>query len=215
MTVYTSPQSFPAPLRFLAQMVSVVFHPLCTGVWMMLYITYVHPTLFIAVSASGRLLKTATFVNNNLVFPMLVVLLMRGLGFSKSILLHNRKERIVPYMASIIFFFWTWNVFNHQPDAPAVLTNMTQGIFFAACGALVLNTYYKVSMHAIGMGGLVGMMLMIALDGQAYSLLPLGLSILITGIVSSARLMVSDHRPFDLASGFVLGLAAQLVARWL
>lgn len=215
MTVYTSPQSFPAPMRFFAQVVSVVFHPLCTGVWMMLYITFLHPTLFIAVSERSRLLKTATFVNNNLVFPMLVVLLMRGLGFSNSILLHNRKERIVPYMASIIFFFWTWNVFNHQPDAPAVLNSMSQGIFFAACGALVLNTYFKVSMHAIGMGGLVGMMLGIALDGQAYSLLPLGIAILLSGLVSSARLMVSDHRPVDLITGFVLGLSAQMIARWL
>jgi hypothetical protein len=215
MTVSASPQLFSAPLRFFAQVVSVVFHPLCTGVWMMLYITYLHPTLFLAVSAQSRLLKTATFVNNNLVFPMLVVLLMRGLGFSKSILLHDRKERIVPYMASIIFFFWTWNVFNHHPDVPPVLNSMSQGIFFAACGALVLNTYYKISMHAIGMGGLVGMMLGIALDGQAYSLLPLGFSILLAGLVSSARLIVSDHRPFDLVSGFLLGLSAQLVARWL
>ena len=215
MNVSTSPQSFTAPLRFLAQVVSVVFHPLCTGVWMMLYITYVHPTLFIAVSPQSRLLKTVTFVNNNLVFPMLVVLLLRGLGFSKSILLHNRKERIVPYMASIIFFFWTWNVFNHQPDVPAVLNNMSQGIFFAACGAIVLNTYFKVSMHAIGMGGLVGMMLGIALDGQAYSLMPLGIAILLSGLVSSARLVVSDHRPVDLFTGFLLGFAAQMVARWL
>jgi hypothetical protein len=214
MNVSTHPQPIPAPMRFLAQLVSVVFHPLCTGAWMMLYITYVHPTLFIAVSEQSRLLKTATFVNNNLVFPMLVVLLMRGLGFSSSILLHNRKERIVPYMASIIFFFWTWNVFDHQADVPAVLNNMSQGIFFAACGALVLNTYYKVSMHAIGMGGLVGMMLGIALDGQAYSLIPLGLAVLLAGLVSSARLMVSDHRPFDLLSGFLLGLTAQLIARW-
>lgn len=180
----------------------------------MAYITLVHPTLFLAVSGQSKILKLVTFANNNLVFPLLVVLLMKGLGFSPSIYLKTQKERIVPYIASVIFFFWTWNVFNHQEDAPQVLRDMCQGIFFAASAALVLNSYYKISMHAIGMGGFTGLMLVLAWQGQAYSLVPLVLVLLLSGLVCSMRLIDSDHRPFDLLSGYIIGLLAQLVATW-
>lgn len=212
MTLPSSQPAFPAPARIFSQIISILFHPLFTGVWMMAYITYLHPTLFIAVSEQSRLLKLVTFVNNNLVFPLLVVFLLKGLGFSQSVLLRTQKERIIPYVSCIIFFFWTWNVFNHQPDAPQVLRDMCQGIFFAVCGALILNSYFKISMHAIGMGGMIGMLLVIMFSGQAYSPWPLVAAIFLTGLVSTARLMVSDHRPFDIVSGLMLGLLAQIVA---
>jgi hypothetical protein len=215
MSLPSSQPVFNAPSRFFAQFVSIVFHPLFTGVWMMAYITFLHPTLFIAVSGQSRLLKFVTFLNNNLVFPLLVVFLLKGLGFSQSVLLRTQKERIVPYVASSIFFFWTWNVFNHQPDAPQVLRDTCQGIFFATSAALMLNSFFKISMHAIGMGGLVGLMLVIALSGQAYSPWPMAAGIFLAGLVSSARLMVSDHHPFDILSGLVLGFLAQLTAWYL
>ena len=206
---------FTAPVRIFAQAVSVLFHPLFTGVWMMAYITFLHPTLFIAVSGQGRWLKLITFVNNNLVFPLLVVLLLRGLGFSQSVLLRTQKERIVPYIASIIFFFWTWNVFNHQPDAPQVLRDMCQGMFFSACAALILNSYFKISMHAIGMGGMIGLFLVIAFQGQAFTPWPMAAAIFLTGLVSSARLIVSDHQPGDIVTGLLLGFLAQVAAWWI
>ena len=212
MTSELAEPAYSAFTRVMARIMSILFHPLLVGVWMMAYVTFIHPTLFLAVSDRSRLLKMATFTNNNLVFPLLVVLLLKGLGFSSSIFLRTQKERIVPYIASVIFFFWTWNVFNHQEDAPQALRDMCQGIFFAASAGLVLNSYFKISMHAIGMGGLVGFMLMLALQGQAYSLLPLAASLLLSGLVCTARLIDSDHYPFDILSGFLMGFLAQWVA---
>jgi hypothetical protein len=215
MTDHSPHPGFAGPLRVSAQIISVLFHPLFTGVWMMAYITYLHPTIFIAVSEQARLLKMLTFVNNNVVFPLLVVLLLKGLGFSQSVFLRTQKERIVPYIACIIFFFWTWNVFNHQPDAPQILRDMCQGIFFGACAALLLNNYFKISMHAIGMGGMAGLFLVIALSGASFSPWPMAAAIFLSGLVSTARLIVSDHEPGDIVTGLLVGLLAQLVAWWI
>jgi len=167
------------------------------------------------VSEMGKFYKMLSFLVNNVMFPVLVVLLLRGLGFTKSIYLRNQKERIVPYVASIIFFFNSYNTFRNQTDAPEILTGMCQGIFLASCLALILNNFSKISMHAIGMGGMLGLIMVIIFSGQAYDIWPLLLSIFLTGLVCSARLIVSDHTKGDLIVGLVVGILTQLFAWWL
>lgn len=204
--------SYPASWMFIARLISFLFHPLLVGVYMAGYMIYINPVYFNYMDPRDKLLALATVFNNNFIFPLVVVLLLKGLGFSKSIYLHTQKERIVPYMASIIFFFWTWYVFYNRPDVAPAMKDMLQGIFYASIMAMVANIYFKISMHAIGMGGLIGMMLMVLFDGMMVSGLPFMLSILLTGLVMTSRLIASDHEKGDIAAGFLAGLLSQVLA---
>ena len=161
------------------------------------------------------MLKLLAVINNNVFFPLLVVALLRALGFNKSVLLKTQKERIVPYLASITFFFWTYYVFKNQPETPRVIVYMCRGMFFASSVALVLNTYYKISMHGIGVGGIIGLMALTLVDGTLYSGIPFMVAIFVTGLVVTARKIVSDHQWFDIITGFLLGFLCQFVALWL
>jgi hypothetical protein len=215
MTGITVSSPFSKPLISGAKIISFLLHPLFVGVLMMFYITYMHPTIFIAVSEKGRFYKFLTFVVNNVMFPVLVVLLLKGLGFTKSIILDTQKERIIPYVASIIFFFNSYNTFRNQPDSPEILTDMCQGIFLSVCLALVLNNFSKISMHAIGIGGMLGLAIVIIFTNQAYAIWPLTVAILLTGLVCTARLIVSDHSKEDLVLGLLIGIGTQIFAWWL
>jgi hypothetical protein len=203
------------PVRWPARIVSILFHPLLVGVLMATYMIFWNPDFFIGYTFRLRLLRWITFTNNNLVFPMLVVLLLRGLGFAKSVLMHTQRERVVPYIACITFFFWTWLVFRNQADVPQSLADMCFGIFLATSAGLMLNSFYKVSMHAIGVGGMMGLMVVLLRTGHLQSAIPLAAAIGITGMVCTARLADSDHRGFDIVSGLLVGFLAQLVAAWL
>lgn len=200
------------PIVAASRLFSWVFHPLFVGAMMMYYLTFVHPTLFLALSERAKALKFITYLNNNVVFPSLVVVLMRGLGFSRSLNLDTAKERIVPYVASTVFFFWTFHVFRNQPETPEVVVDMCQGVFLSSCCALVLNSFMKVSMHAIGMGGLLGLMWVLLSSGLLPAAGPFALSVLLTGIVCSSRLSVTDHTLPELGVGLAIGYAMQLIS---
>jgi len=207
--------NYPAGVKILAKVVSYVFHPLFVGVMMAAYLIFIHPYFFVGFSEKQKMLKLLAVINNNVFFPLIVVVLLRALGFNKSLLLQTQKERIVPYLASITFFFWSYYVFKNQPEVPRVLVNMCRGMFFSAAIALVLNNNYKISMHGIGVGGLMGLMTVILVDGNLNSGLPYMIALLITGAVMTARKIVSDHQWFDILTGFLLGFCTQLVALWL
>lgn len=207
--------NYPTGVKILAKVVSYVFHPLFVGVMMAAYLIFIHPYFFVGFSEKQKMLKLLAVINNNVFFPLIVVVLLRALGFNKSLLLQTQKERIVPYLASITFFFWSYYVFKNQPEVPRVLVNMCRGMFFSAAIALVLNNNYKISMHGIGVGGLMGLMTVILVDGNLNSGLPYMIALLITGAVMTARKIVSDHQWFDILTGFLLGFCTQLVALWL
>jgi hypothetical protein len=212
MTELSETSTYPAWLTRPASFFSWLFHPLFLGVYMMYYIVFIHPDLFVAVPERVRVFRFITFVVNNLFFPLLIVMLMRWLGFSGSLQMRTPRERIVPYIASITFFFWTWHVFRNQSDSPEVLIDMCQGMFFASSLAIVLNNFSLVSMHAIGFGGLLGLMYTLIDRGLAESALPMMISIMITGLVCTSRLILSRHTPAEIVLGLLTGLATQLVA---
>ncbi len=205
---------YPGWIRALAKIISIVFHPLFVGVMMAAYLIFIHPLYFVGFSEKEKMLKLLAVINNNVFFPLLVVALLRALGFNKSLLLKTQKERIVPYLASITFFFWTYYVFKNQPEMPRVIVYMCRGMFFASAVALVLNNYYKISMHGIGVGGMMGLMVVTLLEGSLYSGIPFVVAILVTALVVTARKIVSDHQWFDIITGFLLGFLCQLVALW-
>jgi hypothetical protein len=215
MEMVSEDLKYPLWMRSLAKFISFVFHPLFVGVMMAAYLIFVHPLYFVGFSEKEKMLKLLAVINNNVFFPLLVVALLRALGFNKSVLLKTQKERIVPYLASITFFFWTYYVFKNQPETPRVIVYMCRGMFFASSVALVLNNYYKISMHGIGVGGMVGLMALTLVDGTLYSGIPFMVAILVAGLVVTARKVVSDHQWFDIITGFLLGFLCQFVALWL
>lgn len=203
---------YPRSWVLLAKAVSFLFHPLLVGLYMAWFLIYRSSGFFQYQDPKVRAISLATVVVNNFLFPLVVVLLLKALGFIGSVYLRTQKERIVPYMASIIFFFWTWYVFYNRPDSPQILRDTLQGIFYAAIMSSAANVYFKISMHAIGMGGCVGMMVACLFTGSLFSPLPLAMAVLLTGLVLSSRLITGDHQRGDVLAGFLVGLSAQALA---
>jgi len=205
---------YPKYILVLARILSYVFHPLFIGVLMAFYLIYLHPSYFLGFSEKSKLLKLMTVINNNVFFPMLVVALLKGLGFSKSIQLSTQKERIIPYIASITFFFWTYYVFRSQPETPRVIVNMCRAMFFTSSAALIINNYVKISMHAIACGGMLGLAYIMIADGTVFSGISMMAAICITALVITARKIASNHTWFELITGLLLGLFCQMTALW-
>jgi drug/metabolite transporter (DMT)-like permease len=74
------------------------------------------------------------------------------------------------------------------------------------------NIYIKVSMHALASGVMCVFIAWVVFNESVNLSLYLAAAILITGIVCSSRLVVSDHTQREIYMGLLLGGAAQVVA---
>jgi len=211
--VLQSEIKFPAVVKVFAYFFSVIFHPLFIPMICTWFLAFFQPGYFTGIPTREKWWIVIRVGYNTIFYPALTVLLLKGLGFIKSIFLKTQRERIVPYIATNIFYFWMFLVFKNQPEVPLILTSYMFGIFIASSAGLIANIYFKISMHALAIGSLCGLMLLIIFSGFTYAVFLIAMLIfLVTGIVCTSRMIVSDHKPIEIYSGILIGILCQLIS---
>jgi hypothetical protein len=202
----------PGFLKWPASFISYIFHPIFIPVYVIWFLVYVHPSFFSGFSAAGKKQVMLIIILNLVFFPLFSVFLLKAVGFIQSVFLRTQKDRIIPYMACGIFFFWGYTIFKEQELYPSIIASFIFGIFLASSAALIANIYFKISMHAIGVGGLVGIFLIVFGTNTMLMTWPIASALLITGLVCTARLIISDHSSKDIYMGLFVGLLSQIIA---
>ena len=199
-------------LRVPARFISYLFHPLFIPTYVFFWLLLRFPYGFAGITPMMLFARKVTVFWMTAFFPAFAVFLLWRLKFIDSIFLKTAKERIVPYIITMIFYWWMWYLSRNFTDQPIVLKYFFLGIFIATSVALVLNSFFKISMHGIGVGGLLAMVVMTALYYQVYLGLDIALATIIAGLVCTSRLLVGGHNNFELYMGFFTGVVCQLIA---
>ena len=93
--------------KILSGIISFLFHPVFVTLYIIAFLLYLHPSAFAGFSPEARRWVLIVVGLNAVFYPILTVLLLKALGFIGSIQLHEQKDRIIPLIASGIFYFWT------------------------------------------------------------------------------------------------------------
>jgi hypothetical protein len=203
----------PGIVLLFAKVFSFIFHPLFIPLYVVYYIVFLHQGYFTGFSEKAKTWVLLRVALNMVFFPALTVLLLKGVGFIESIFLKKQRDRIIPYIAAGIFFFWMYLVFRNLPEIPKILAAFTFGAFLASSAALIANIYFKISMHAIGCGGMLGLLIVVLNTNPLPPFtMPLIVAIFITGIVCTSRLIVSDHTQKDIYKGLLYGFFSQVIS---
>jgi hypothetical protein len=201
-------------IRFFAWFFSAVFHPLLISTYVFAFLIYIHPSVSEGMDQHTKNLRMISLSLFTVFFPVFSLFLAWRLRLIKSISLENRQDRLVGFIVTMFFYFWASFVFRNLPDTPAVAVHFVLGTFLAVCGAWMCTIFYKVSLHAVAMGGLISFFILFGRQDQFVSGLYLTLPILIAGIVCSSRLILGAHNRFEMVSGFIVGILMQSIA-WL
>lgn len=213
---YQMPKS--SPLRAAAQFISYLLHPLFMPVYLTAALIYIAPGLFIRQTPVQNVQLLLSVSLNLVFFPALTLFLLKQLKFVGSYYLETRKERIIPIFACTVFAFWVWAfvLWKNPANYPWEAVRLGLGFFLGASLTLVCNSFYKISLHAIGAGMLFGLSLGLYLNHTpAITWAEPAISLGIAGIIILARRVVSNHTPFELYSGFMLGFIVQLLGQLL
>lgn len=205
-------QQYNAVIRFFAHLFSFIFHPLFIVSYIMALLVFVHPLLFAGFEDRFKLFRFIAVFFSSAFLPVFSIFLLWRLRFIPSMLLRSSRDRIIPYIIVMVFYFWIWYVFNNQPENPAITVHLLLGAFLSICGGWMCNIFFKISMHAMAMGGLLVFALLFSFTDTYASGLYLSAAVLIAGIVCTSRLIVSDHTGFEIYSGLLVGAVTQFIA---
>ena len=208
-----SPKKHPA-FRLTAKIISYIFHPVFVPVYLVLFLLYIHPAVFAGFTGlEKKLVLIQAFLMYGF-FPIVSVLLLKALKFIDSVYLITQRDRIIPYIACGIWYFWIWYVWRSLPDPayPREAVIFAMAIFLASSIGLMANIYMKISMHAIAMGVMLSFMMFLALTQAVSFSVYISVAFFIAGLVCTSRFIVSDHSQKEIYGGLLAGLAALLIA---
>lgn len=203
--------SFHPVIRTAARILSVVLHPVFMPVYVLLFFLYLSPDAP-SLAPWDRLRITLSFSLMYIVFPVATTLIAKGLGFIDSIMLRTQKDRIIPYVACGLFYFWMWYVLKNQPEFPRQLVFFSLGVFLASSGGLILNSYLKISMHTIAAGVACAFLFLLGFTSAANYGFYISIAVLITGLICTIRLINSEHSQKEVYLGLLVGILGEVIA---
>lgn len=145
-------------------------------------------------------------------FPVVSVLLMKALGFISSFQLKTQRDRIIPYIVCMIYYWWMWYVLHNQPEFPEAFVVLSLAIFLASIGGLMANISMKVSMHAMGAGIMVAFVMLLGFSQDISFGIYISLAILLAGLICTSRFVASDHTSREIYGGLFIGVLSLLIA---
>jgi hypothetical protein len=209
----------PVLLRAFAKIISWMFHPVFVPLYVIYFLVYIHPYLFAGFQSPVKLISVMmAAVVSFTFFPLVTVLLLKGLKFIDSIYLRTQKERIIPFMACMIWYFWisyVWFSFGktkYAIDIPHEAIQFAMACFVSTIIGLMVNIKMKVSLHAISMGIVVTFFSIMAFSQELNFGIYLSIVLFIAGLVCTARFIISDHTPAEIYVGLLAGAISMLVA---
>jgi hypothetical protein len=196
---------FKVIFKYIPEILSVILHPL------------IMPTLgiYIILSTSGTNAYLLEWQDKYLIITLVAIftfiLPISFLPFyyyfkiTSTIKLNIRQERIIPLMMTSIVFYICFMLFKIK-GAPHLIQYFLLASTLAVFSDLLITLRWHISAHMIGIGGIIGLLLNLALFYHIEILGYLILAILIAGLISFSRLSLDAHTPKQVYSGLLLGL---------
>lgn len=201
--------------RPLSHIVSAIFHPFFFPTYATLMVIYMHPYRYRSYNEAYTYMILGIIFLLTFIFPALSLVVMRGVDLIKSFRLEERKQRYIPYITGALFYLLAFLMFKPGSTTQiqdVIITRMMFGGVLTIFGCMIINLNLKVSLHTTAAAAMVGLILYSA-PGSFFNMeMPFLLSILIAGLVGTARLSLNAHEPREVYVGYLVGIFSMFLA---
>jgi membrane-associated phospholipid phosphatase len=192
----------------IARIFSAIFRPSyypTFGVLLLVCFTYLN--LLHPIVKLGLLVLVYLFTFG---LPTLAVFIYRRANKWKAFELRKRHKRAIPYIIHICSYLCLMHIFyiTHMPHFLTALIGISlliQGV------CVVLNMWWKVSMHSAGSGGVIGALMTYSSIFGFYPIWWLSLAIFVSGCVMTSRMILRQHTLAQVLGGTLIGIACGII----
>ena len=206
-------------MKVLAQIISLIFLPLLMPVYGLVIAFYsfsIQKSPFMLDNLYENPNKSSflyLFVIFCFIAPGLSLLMLRFDKSVSSVELNIREERRTPIAITAIYFFILYLFLLYQDSGlvPLILlaTSLAGGL--SSVFALLINTKTKISLHALGVGSLLGF-LIAYFETQTYFNFNFIYATIGVGLLAVwARLYLNKHSLKQIGLGYLIGLLTQII----
>ena len=193
----------------LTQFISILLHPMFMPILALHLTLLVLPSLAFTLS-QNLLLIYGILIFSTMVFPLISIFWLMQKGKVSSLEMSNHKERSLPLFKTVIWmsfgYYLLQNLLFYTPILKAELLGAILIILLAA----IISKFWKISLHLLGIGGVVGVFIALQIMHGDFLYLLL-LFILLSGLLGVARIKQKARNYAQVYAGFLVGLSVELI----
>jgi len=186
------------------KIISLLFHPLFFPVYILLALLFFPWYLASLLPLQEKLMMMGTVVLTTVLVPLLFIYVLYRKKIIRSLYLESRPERIYPLLTVAVCYYITYYLLKGYPVS-MLFSYYMLGCTFLAILSLILTFSLKISLHMVGTGGFLGMLVGLALNFSYPLAGAIAGMILVCGLVGYARLKTNSHKPPEVYAGFLVG----------
>lgn len=184
--------------------VSYIFHPLLMPT-IGLYLFFNSGTYLETINGEAKTFLYLIIGFSTCILPILSLPVFIYRRLIKNIEMDARSERVIPAIFALLFYFLGYYFLKSLP-MPKILLAYISAVVAIASLALLITIWWKISFHTLAIGGIAGALIALSLRLDADIQYFIMFSIILAGIISTARLRLNAHNYLQVITGFVLGL---------
>lgn len=140
--------------------------------------------------------------------PAASVFTLVRMGFVNNMQIEEQHKRNWPLLQTAIIYLMCFFIMKDK-QIPHFIVLFVLGAMISMVLALLVNLKWKISLHAIGMGGCCGGILALFMRLHEGPVWLLALLFVLAGALGTARLHLRAHTPAQVYAGFALGFFVQ------
>ena len=193
----------------LTQLIAIILHPMFMPLLSLHLTIHYIPSLSLILS-HNLLLIYGIHIFSTMFLPLVSIFWLIRKGKVSSLEMSNHKERSLPLFKTAIWmsfgYYLLQNLLIYTPILKAELLGAILIIFLAA----IISKFWKISLHLLGIGGVVGIFIALQIIHGDFLYLML-LFILLSGLLGVSRIKQQAHNHAQVYAGFLIGLNVELI----
>ena len=194
----------------LAQVISILGHPLFMPLYAFSLLIYTNPYINMMVPKASKYFTFLILVVFTIILPILTAFVFKLFGLIDSLFMKTAEERRWPFLLTLIWYYMGFQLLT-KIYVPQSFLLLIIGAISAIGIALVITSRWKISVHMLGIGGVIGAIIGISQRFQFDHSMLLIVLILFAGLIGYARLKTNSHNYRQVYAGFILGLAIEWI----
>tara|TARA_B100000513_G_C11881598_1_gene179462 strand:+ start:459 stop:1064 length:606 start_codon:yes stop_codon:yes gene_type:complete len=196
-------------MRF-AQVISVLGHPLFMPLYAFGLLIYTNPYINMMITETSKYFTLGILLVFTIILPILTSVLFKLFGLIDSLYMKTTKERRLPFLLTLIWYYMGIQLLTRIYVPQSFLLLMIGATSIVGV-ALVITSRWKISIHMLGIGGVIGAIIGISQRFQFdHSILLIAL-ILFAGLIGYSRLKTNSHNFRQVYAGFIVGIAVEWI----
>ena len=193
----------------LTQLISILLHPMFMPILALHLTLLVLPSLAFTLS-QNLLLIYGILIFSTMVLPLISIFWLMQKGKVSSLEMSNHKERSLPLFKTVIWMSFCYYLLQNLLFYTPILKAELLGAILIILLAAIISKFWKISLHLLGIGGVVGVFIALQIMHGDFLYLLL-LFILLSGLLGVARIKQKAHNYAQVYAGFLVGLSVELI----